>query len=216
MPQHQNSAQVALALNPIRGVRDMQERCGKAPKDHAKMNIKSIKEQSSRNHVKRAEQERQHSETKRLGHVPRSVTSSPRAKDDQGSDGESSARQKSRDFVRENAQGAAAQRATQRFKRREQEGEGQDWTRRDGYGKVPGYLLQRKVELAKEAEARRAAEEAEDVPAGMRVMPEEERQETLELLRESKRDAESRLQLMPFSCETPSQKRCGSIIAGVE
>jgi hypothetical protein len=109
-----------------------------------------------------------------------------------------------RDFVKENAAEVASRAATPRNTKNSQQ---EDYTKREGYGKVPNYLIQRKVELARQAEERRAAQEAEAVPAGMRIMPEEERLETLELLAKSKHEAYNQLHQMPFVCDTPSQRR---------
>lgn len=75
------------------------------------------------------------------------------------------------------------------------------------YGKVPGYLVKRKEEWEAEAEARRAAAPDPSCPPGMTVMPEEERVETLRVLRESQAETTRLLSRMPFRVETISMKR---------
>ena len=45
------------------------------------------------------------------------------------------------------------------------------------------------------------------MPAGMRVLEEEERRELLDALSRSKHDMESKLRALPFVIETPSQAR---------
>ncbi len=51
------------------------------------------------------------------------------------------------------------------------------------------------------------AAEAARMPAGMRVLEEEERRELLDALSRSKHDMESKLRALPFVIETPSQAR---------
>lgn len=265
LAQHHNSSQVAGALNPVRGVRDVQRRLGQEPTDFAKSNAQRVRAMSARNAMTKRESHSQPAREHTPGHIPRSVRLTSRqrgavqdgshspaassdsahrvgelqedeheshtAANDEGitadanayeedtvdaarcSSGGSSpstgkmAGSKQRDFVRENAAEVASKAASPRTARGRRVEADPDFTKREGYGKVPNYLIQRKVELAREAEAKRAAQEAEAVPAGMRVMPEDERQETLQLLAKSKREAYDRLQQMPFVCETPSQKR---------
>jgi hypothetical protein len=75
------------------------------------------------------------------------------------------------------------------------------------FGRVPDYLEQRKARwAAEEEEARRRAPDP-DCPRGMCVMPEDERLNTLEVLKQSKGEAMRQLQNMPFVVETPSQKK---------
>lgn len=81
----------------------------------------------------------------------------------------------------------------------------QSFTKPESYGKVPRYLQERKVEMALDAEARRRAEEAEAVPEGMVLLTEDERLEMLTTLAENKKNVEEKLRRLPFNCETPSQ-----------
>lgn len=55
------------------------------------------------------------------------------------------------------------------------------------------------------AEAEAAALEAAKIPAGMRIMPEEERQQTLSILATNKAAVEGKIMQLPFNIETPSQ-----------
>mmetsp|Transcript_26801 Transcript_26801/g.63575 ORF Transcript_26801/g.63575 Transcript_26801/m.63575 type:complete len:90 (+) Transcript_26801:885-1154(+) len=58
-----------------------------------------------------------------------------------------------------------------------------------------------------EKEAKLAAEEAAKIPPGMRMMPEDERMETLAILAQNKAAVEAQLAQLPFTVETPSQIR---------
>ena len=79
-------------------------------------------------------------------------------------------------------------------------------TKHDSYGRVPEYLEQRNLKLAFERERARRNAPDPDCPSGMRVMPEDERRETLEKLLSSQKEVMQQLQNMPFVIETPSQK----------
>ena len=69
------------------------------------------------------------------------------------------------------------------------------WLKKEEYGKVPRYLQNIKVGLAKQHAEQQAAKEAALIPPGMRMMPEDERLEMLGILEESRRDVESKLQV---------------------
>ena len=69
------------------------------------------------------------------------------------------------------------------------------WLTKDTYGKVPRYLQNIKVGLARQHADKQAAKEAALVPPGMRIMPEEERLEMLGILDESRQDIEAKLQV---------------------
>jgi hypothetical protein len=76
------------------------------------------------------------------------------------------------------------------------------------YGRLPGYLRDRKEAWAAEAEAKRQAElEAAGCPRGHRLMPEAERLETLALMRAACDEAQDALQRMPLRVEIPSAVR---------
>jgi len=108
-----------------------------------------------------------------------------------------------KDFLSENARAAMAERA-----RAAEVDPAAPLPRGADYGKLPGYLRERKEAWAAEAEARRAAElEAQGCPRGHRLMPEAERLETLALLRASCGEARDALQRMPLRVEIPSAVR---------
>jgi len=48
-----HDAQVASFLNPVNGIRDVQKRMGVAPRDHARNNLKAIREASNKNNLKK-------------------------------------------------------------------------------------------------------------------------------------------------------------------
>jgi len=75
------------------------------------------------------------------------------------------------------------------------------------YGKVPEYMVQRKIE--KEAMAQRMREEAErrKIPPGMRKMADEERLDTLRILECNKKEVLQSIKNLPLVIETPSMIR---------
>ena len=77
----------------------------------------------------------------------------------------------------------------------------------DNYGKVPLYIQERKAEMAEEAARKRREEENKKAPAGMSLMPEEERLDTLNILKQNLAATKDHLQRMPLLVETPSAIR---------
>ncbi|KAL1507430.1 hypothetical protein AB1Y20_008269 [Prymnesium parvum] len=65
-------------------------------------------------------------------------------------------------------------------------------------GRLPAYLLDRKLEMAKEAAEREAAAKPRECPEGTHVMPEEERHRVLELVRSNREKVNALLDAMPF------------------
>lgn len=76
--------------------------------------------------------------------------------------------------------------------------------RHESFGKVPNYLEQRKAQWEEEKEEVRRRAPDPSCPAGMCLMSEDERLNTLDVLKESKGDALRQLQALPFVIETPS------------
>jgi hypothetical protein len=74
-------------------------------------------------------------------------------------------------------------------------------------GQLVPLQRERKLELLEAQQAKRMAEDSSHIPAGMRILPEDERQKTLDILRENRADVENKLRALPFKCETPSQIR---------
>jgi hypothetical protein len=64
---------------------------------------------------------------------------------------------------------------------------------------VPEYLRQRKLEALAARQRAEAAERSKLIPAGMRILPEDERLKTLEVLEQSKGDVEARLGELPIA-----------------
>lgn len=204
---HKNSSQISNILNPVRGVRDQMQREGKTPPNHARDNRIAIKEASSRNQLKKLEQLAE-MEAKAKGgfraqlDIPKKpqrtgVRPLPRDPNE-------------KDYVNENKVEAvtkAAQRGIQKIQEQEQAGLHEDWTAKNNYGKIPEYLRERKMELLEAQEQKRLAAEAAAIPPGMRILPEDERLRTMEILAENKKNVEQELRKLPFTCETPSQIR---------
>ena len=68
-------------------------------------------------------------------------------------------------------------------------------------------LTGKQKELWAEEEARREEEMADECPPGMVLMPEEERLETLAVLKQSMAETNHMLARMPLKIETPGQVR---------
>jgi hypothetical protein len=80
-------------------------------------------------------------------------------------------------------------------------------SKHEEYGHVPRYLEERKAQWEHEAEERRRKEPDPNCPPGMKLMPESERIETLEILERNKQEAMNQMQKLPFVIETPSMIR---------
>ena len=70
------------------------------------------------------------------------------------------------------------------------------------HGRVPPYLLDRKMELASKAAAKEAAAAPRDCPEGTHILPEEERQRVLAVVREGQAKCHAELDKMPFVVDT--------------
>eukprot|EP01084_Bolivina_argentea_P252740 424314_1 len=75
------------------------------------------------------------------------------------------------------------------------------------YGKVPDYIIQRKLEAVELEQKKMEEEEARKIPDGMRIMTEEERSETLKLLQQNKLKLIDSIKMLPLVIETPSMKK---------
>ena len=184
--------QVSNLLNPPRGVRDVMRRQGVKPRNHHRDNIAALREQSTINNLKKQLEEKQ-AEVQQLQNrskVVKVVRSPVKGKADSAVD-----------FVRKNALAAKRQPKVVRPAKPE----APKYRDKTSFGAVPEYLQDRKAELAAECEAKLLAARELEVPSGMPILPEEERQATLEILRVNRAEVESKLHTMPFLVETPSQ-----------
>ena len=208
-------------MNPVTGVRDVQKRMGKTPVNHARDNLIAIKEQSSKNQLKKLE-EMAAMEAKAKGgfraqldtgvtRTSRPAPATRRAASPASPSGHGHGHSHGGvDYVNANkveAVSKAAARGAARLHDMETANKKSDWTAKQNYGKVPSYLRERKLELLEAQQAKRAAEENAHIPPGMRILPEDERLKTLDILRENRSDVENKLRALPFKCETPSQIR---------
>ena len=74
------------------------------------------------------------------------------------------------------------------------------------HGKLPSYLLDRKIEQARLAAEREEARLPEGVPPGHRLLSEDERIRVLKTVRESKVAVDKELEKFKFVIDTPGQK----------
>ena len=72
------------------------------------------------------------------------------------------------------------------------------------YGKVPQYIIDRRMEDAEKEKQRLIDIEKSKIPKGMRQMPENERLETLEILENKKKAVIKNISQLPLTIETPS------------
>lgn len=108
----------------------------------------------------------------------------------------------SKNFVRDNALAAARTAAKRQIRQAPAQ-----FVQKKEYGKVPDYLKERKSR-AREAQERILREEEEGrVPPGMVLMPEDERVETLALLRVKQGEVEAQLRHLPLKIETMGQRQ---------
>ncbi|GFH13672.1 enkurin domain-containing protein [Haematococcus lacustris] len=223
---HANSSQISNILNPVNGVREAQARQGIKPYDHARSNAMAVKEASQLNALRKAAVEEQEKlqgvrashkcHSRRTGQQVIIVVCTSGARAASDSEGQAA---NNRNFLQENKLGAAApQRAVRNAPK---DDDAAKYLQKKDYGRIPSYLLDRKLELAEQvADAQRAKEAALIPPgacdlakhpdmrlAGMRLLPEEERLETLSILERNRVDVERALQSMPIVIETPSQIR---------
>lgn len=200
LSSHQNSSQLQSIFNPLQGYRDSQRRQGLTPTDHARLNRQAIKQMSM--HNKESKELHHQHEAHKIRAISRPLVKAPVSSRPSTSAG--------RDFVTENIiDGTEKQAAAAAARRRKQEAERlqkERWLNKEEYGKVPRYLQNIKLGLARQHADKQAAKEAAMVPPGMRIMPEEERLEMLGILDESRQDVEAKLQALPFLIETPTQK----------
>jgi hypothetical protein len=203
-------------LCPVNSIREKQRRAGLTPVNHHRHNRLALKEQSAKNAARKAEAREEEATAKKNAFRPNSARP-PRPASARPGTAASSASvvdQYGVDYVSMNKTAvvnAAAQRGAALRKKLEERDrlKNMTWTEKKRYhlGEVPGYLLARKEELAEAARVKREMEERSHIPVGMRVLPEEERVKTLEILRENREDTYEKLRSLPFKCETPSSKR---------
>lgn len=82
-----------------------------------------------------------------------------------------------------------------------------DAGKHEEFGRVPQYLVDRKQRWEEEKEEIRLRMPDPNCPPGMRLMPEEERLSTLQVLQESKETVLEQLRRLPFVIETPSIRK---------
>ncbi|KXZ51626.1 hypothetical protein GPECTOR_12g590 [Gonium pectorale] len=182
-------------MNPVRGPRDAQMRAGITPTNHAKNNAVAVREQSQMNALRKAAEQQQPEGKLKLPPVRSMSAERPLQRRPSSASG--------RDFINENKIGAVAPVRPPKLERKDSA----SYLNKKDYGQVPQYLLERKMQMAADVEAAARAKEAALIPPGMRLMPEEERQETLEVLKQNREEVDRAIQGLPLRIETPSAIR---------
>jgi hypothetical protein len=197
---HDDSSQIQNILNPIQGPRDAQTRAGIKPLNHAKSNISAVKEQSSLNQLRKIaiQEEKAHPRGARSTSAP---TRKPIHRQSSVK-----AREEGRDFLNENKM-VAGMPPTRLPRINSTKDDSVNYLHKPDFGRVPTYLLQRKIDLIDQQEAEMRAREAALIPPGMRLLPEDERLDTLAVLQKNRQDVERALQALPLRIETPGQIR---------
>lgn len=85
--------------------------------------------------------------------------------------------------------------------------ENERFVNKKDYGKVPKYIIQRKLEKEELEMKKIEQEEANKIPKGMRLMKDDERLETLSILKENKSKIIESIKNLPLIIETPSMIR---------
>ena len=202
---HQNSSQVAEKLNPVTGLRDAQRRAGVTPVNHARDNLLAIKALSLKNKARKEAEAATRAAPFRAKPAPSRTSGRGASARGAPKDSPFASQPYGTDFVRANkAETLAKATSVGRAKLAETAREAADAAAaspllRAGYGRVPEYVRRRR----REEEERRLEAEKEkalaNVPAGMRVMPEDEREATLAILRANRADVEAKLAALPIA-----------------
>jgi len=80
------------------------------------------------------------------------------------------------------------------------------------YGKVPDYLIQRRLQKERAEQKELEDIEAAKIPKGMRKMTDEERQHTLSILAENRIQILQQIKNLPLVIETPSMRRREAVL----
>jgi len=111
-------------------------------------------------------------------------------------------RKESRNHVKENMKNIR-----KLTKPKQKPAEEENFLHKKSYGKLPAYLVKRRIEMAEQKARKQFLEEQASLPEGMRLMDEEERLDTLVLLEKNKIEVERKLLQLPLIVETPGMKR---------
>ncbi|CAG9331537.1 unnamed protein product [Blepharisma stoltei] len=105
-----------------------------------------------------------------------------------------------KDYVKDNYKAAIVQAPIKPVEKQEENAKALN----PNYGKVPQYLEDYKAQREADRETKRRQEEDAKCPPGMRLMPEEERLETLEILQKGKDDVWMLINKLPIASNTQS------------
>jgi hypothetical protein len=201
---HQNSSQVANMLNPVTGLRDAQRRAGVTPVNHARDNLLAIKALSLKNKARKEAEAATRAAPFRAKPAPSRTSGRGASARGAPKDSPFASQPYGTDFVRANkAETLAKATSVGRAKLAETAREAADaaaspLTRR-GYGRVPEYVRRRREEEEEKRLEKEKEKAMANIPAGMRVMPEDEREATLAILRANRADVEAKLAALPIA-----------------
>ena len=191
-------------LNPVTGLRDAQRRAGVTPVNHARDNLLAIKELSLKNKARKEAEAATRAAPFRAKPAPSRTSGRGASARGAPKDSPFASQPYGTDFVRANkAETLAKATASGRAKLAETAREAADaaaspLTRR-GYGRVPEYVRRRREEEEEKRLEKEKEKAMANIPAGMRVMPEDEREATLAILRANRADVEAKLAALPIA-----------------
>jgi len=226
-----DSSNVASHLNPVRGVRDAQRRAGIKPTNFAAKNREHIR--SLQEAIRQKKQQSQPKKKDRFKSVQSRVLQTMEKeaggghvylkKNSQKEENKTAPnfRRKAKrkpEVPRQTQNNSPSRRPVKNFvadntdvnkhvKKAKEAEEETHFLEREDFGKVPDYLIKRRLEMAEKKALEQARTESAKIPTGMRIMPEEEKAETLTFLETNKLNVEASLQHLPLVVETPSMKR---------
>ncbi|CAM6101937.1 unnamed protein product [Calypogeia fissa] len=227
-PSHFDSYQIYNLFNPARGIRDEMVRKGIAPRNHHKANVAAIAIKSAKVHANKealpvADESLEGLPKGGKANVPPSSRSSiqgisklrsqehidqtgPHMPDDLSTTTESSLTKsrKNGDKVNYLARNKSSLASVAEIGRKKRDFTAPEVPANENYGKIPPYLLRRKLELLHCKEQMEQEERDRHLPPGLILMRDEERLEVLKTLEENKERLVAKLRGLPLIIETPS------------
>ncbi|KAI8926123.1 calmodulin-binding-domain-containing protein [Entophlyctis helioformis] len=218
--RHMAGVAMGMLLHPSKGLRDDIARAGGTPKDHMKENRQMLRNMQKDNKHRKDEAAKQPPppfKLKQFADVPPRVSTRSRTGSEASSEGTLSSRpstaglseasrtsSKPKNFIAINA--AKAKKPSSSISSSKTVTPTEDPKSRIKPGQIPKYLVDRKLQWARQEEERIMALEKDKIPAGMALLPDIERVRTLNGLRRQHQELLDELSRFPMIVELPSLK----------